>query len=178
MFCYPPSRVVIQTIFNWQGRIMITLIALNMRSQITNYHQAINSLIFWDNRMPKRLVHLLNKFGVCTGYKYQVKAIDTLSNSVVTLARWAANHLQKIIMFPYDNFNWLKQAWETSVSHKTQTHDQVSVILVVLPPPEGSTAQATTAIPQFKETAGMRHKLDPHKALTDIVAEREDQQLL
>ncbi|KAF6746363.1 hypothetical protein DFP72DRAFT_1152408 [Ephemerocybe angulata] len=157
------------------GRTMVTSMALNLRSARTNYHQAINSLIFWDNRIPKRIVQMLNQYGFCSSYSYQIEAVASLSRSSADLARVAANDPSKIKMLPYDNFNWVSRAWETSSTHKSQTHDQVSALLVILPTPPETQAKEVTSIAQFKEKNGARHRIDPRQALTDILPSRDDQ---
>ncbi|KAF8995684.1 hypothetical protein BDQ17DRAFT_1392177 [Cyathus striatus] len=153
---------------------MITSIALNLRSQRTNYHQAINSLIFWDNCMPKRLIQMLNQFGICTSYVFQINGVKSLSQSASEMAKEAANNSLKIKMLPYDNFNWMSNVWESSALHKSQTHDQVSALLVILPTPTGQDAKTITAIPSFKEKAGTWHKINPRILLTDIIPSKSD----
>ncbi|KAF8997528.1 hypothetical protein BDQ17DRAFT_1429042 [Cyathus striatus] len=155
------------------GQVMITSMALNMRSMKTNYHQAINSLIFWDNRVSKRLVQMLNQLGVCSSYPFQIKAVKSLSWSATQVARKVANDPLKIKMLPYDNFNWMTHAWETSALHKSQTHDEVSALLVILPTPPGEDAHKITSIGQFKEKS--RHNINPITALSDILPSNGDQ---
>jgi hypothetical protein len=98
----------------------------------------MNSLLLWDGRVPKRLVQTLNHYAFCTSYNYQAKAVVSVSKDSVHLARCVANDPSKIWIFPYDNFNWVEKAWETSATHGNVSHDQVSAILVVLNLPEGS----------------------------------------
>ncbi|KAF6743281.1 hypothetical protein DFP72DRAFT_977135 [Ephemerocybe angulata] len=158
------------------GRTMMTSMALNLRSQKTNYHQAVMSLIFWDNRMPKRIVQMLNEFGVCSSHPYQIKAVKSLSKSVQELARAAANNAAKIKMLPYDNFNWMSRAWETSATHKSKSHDQVAALLVILPTPDGTDAKTVTSIAQFKEKhSSGRHSIPPRQALAEIIPSRTDE---
>ncbi|KAF6743489.1 hypothetical protein DFP72DRAFT_1177912 [Ephemerocybe angulata] len=161
------------------GRTMITSMALNLRSQKTNYHQAIMSLIFWDNRLPKRIVQMLNEFGISSSHAYQIKGIKALSKSVQDLARAAANDIAKIKMLPYDNFNWMSRAWETSATHKSQSHDQVAALLVILPTPDGTDAKTVTSIAQFKEKRSSgRHSIPPRQALAEIIPSRTDEAIL
>ncbi|KAF6745044.1 hypothetical protein DFP72DRAFT_824883 [Ephemerocybe angulata] len=148
--------------------------ALNLRSMKLNYHQGINSLILWDGSVPKRLVQMMNQYGICSSYPYQIRAVAALSKSSQANARIAANDPSKIKMLPYDNFNWVSRAWEASASHKTQTHDQVSALLVILPTPPEKTAAEVTSIGQFKEKAGSRHLINPRDALSDILPSSSD----
>ena len=55
---------------------------LNMRSRNTNYHAAINALVFWDQQVPKRLIEAFNHIGLCSSYPYQVRAVNALSKDV------------------------------------------------------------------------------------------------
>lgn len=154
---------------------MITSIALNLRSTKTNYHQAILSLLLWDNRVPKRVVQMLNQLGICSSYTYGNTAVAALGKDSVNEARVAANNPSKIKMLPYDNFNWVSNSWEKSAIHKSRTHDQVSALLVILPTPPGVDAQQITSIPVFKQHTGSRHSLDPRAALAAILPSRTDQ---
>ncbi|KAF8986526.1 hypothetical protein BDQ17DRAFT_1393664 [Cyathus striatus] len=140
------------------GQVMITSMALNMRSIKTNYHQAINSLIFWDNCVPKRLTQMLNQLSICSSYPFQIKAVASLSKSASQLAKKAANDPLKIKMLPYDNFNWMSHVWESSTLHKSKTHDEVSALLVILPTPLGGHASKVTSVKSFKKDS--RHTID------------------
>ncbi|KAJ7809925.1 hypothetical protein B0H13DRAFT_1527812, partial [Mycena leptocephala] len=108
------------------GRTMITSMLLNLRSRETNLHLAMNSLLLWDGRVPKRLVQTLNHYAFCISYNYQTKAVGSVSKDSVHLARRVANDPSKIWIFPHDNFNWVEKAWETSATHGNVSHDQVS----------------------------------------------------
>ncbi|KAJ6618595.1 hypothetical protein B0H10DRAFT_2374599 [Mycena sp. CBHHK59/15] len=61
------------------GRTLITSMILNLRSRKTNLHGAMNTLMLWDGCVPKRLVQTLNRYGFCTSYLYQVKAVGSVS---------------------------------------------------------------------------------------------------
>ncbi|KAJ7850313.1 hypothetical protein B0H14DRAFT_2237597, partial [Mycena olivaceomarginata] len=119
------------------GRTMITSMLLNLCSRQKNLHLAMNSLLLWDGRVPKRLIQTLNHYAFCTSYNYQTKAVGSVSKDGVSLARCVANDPTKISLLPYDNFNWVETAWETSAIHGNISHDQVSALLVVLGLPEG-----------------------------------------
>jgi hypothetical protein len=108
---------------------MITSMSSNMRSRETNLHAAINGLVLWDGRVPKRVVQMLNRYGFCTSYLYQSKAVANVSKDTVSLARRVANDLTKMSLLPYDNFNWVDKAWEVSATHGSVSHDQVSALL-------------------------------------------------
>ncbi|KAF8998376.1 hypothetical protein BDQ17DRAFT_1391746 [Cyathus striatus] len=144
--------------------------ALNMRSIKTNYHQAINSLIFWDNHVPKCLTQMLNQLSICSSYPFQIKAVASLSKSASQLAKKAANDPLKIKMLPYDNFNWMSHVWESSTLHKSKTHDEVSALLVILPTPLGGHASKVTSVKSFKKDS--RHTIDVQTAFNDIIPSR------
>lgn len=157
---------------------MITSMALNLRSQLLNYHPLINALTFWDNRVPKRLVQAFNHFGITALYPAQVKAIMYLSKSAIQLAQVAAADESKVKLLPYDNFNWTARAWEATALHGSVTHDEVSALLVILRPPGGPSAPSAscvTDLSQFSETEGTRHKLPPHTSLAEITPNSSDQ---
>ncbi|KAJ7245498.1 hypothetical protein C8J57DRAFT_1438306 [Mycena rebaudengoi] len=115
------------------GRTMITSMILNLRSRKTNLHCAMNSLMLWDGRVPRRVVQTLNHYGFSTSYPYQTKAVESISKDAIRLARSAANNPENLLLLPYDNFNWMTHAWETSVTHGNISHDQVSALLVTVP---------------------------------------------
>lgn len=140
-----------------------------------NYHQAVNALIFWDNSVPKRLVQMLNHMGICSSYSFQLKSVAALSKDATRLAQCAANDPSKNVMLPYDNFNWVSKAWETSAVHKSLSHDQVAALLVVLPNPPGIEAKDVTSLAQFKTKRGSRHLINPRQALEDILPSLDDQ---
>lgn len=156
---------------------MITSMTLNLQSRKTNYHGAINSLLFWDNRVPKHLVQALNHYGITASHSYQSRAIGYLSKSAVRLAQLAANDPRKIKLLPYDNFNWVSNAWETSLLNGNVTHDQVSALLIVMPTPMGQNADTITNISAFKEKEGSRHQLPSRNALLDIMPSSLDQEM-
>lgn len=148
---------------------------LNLRSRRLNYHAAINSLIFWDNRVSKRMNQTFNVFGVTTSVQFQSKSITALRKSSVASARAAANDRNKIQMLPYDNFNWISRAWEATALHGSVSHDEVSAILVILPTPPGLSAHDVTNIEQFAPLQGTRHRIPPRQSLTDICPTGPDQ---
>lgn len=155
---------------------MITSSILNLRSRKLNYHAAMNSLILWDNRVPKRLIQAFNHLGISTSYGFQIQAIAALSKNSLLQAQKAANDPAKIKMLPYDNFNWTAYAVEATALNKSATHDEVSALLVILPTPIGESAEHITSIPRFEATARTRHELPPRKSLADIMPTSHDQQ--
>ncbi|KAJ7679456.1 hypothetical protein DFH06DRAFT_1078921 [Mycena polygramma] len=160
------------------GRAMVTSMILNLRSRLTSYHATMNSLMLWDNRASKKLVKVLNRYGFCTSYPFLNKSVTYLTKDSIQLAIIKANDPTKLILLPYDNFNWMKHAWETSATHGSVTHDQVSALLVVLRLPPGSlpeTAKQLASIENFALTAGTRHRLPPHQSLAEILPNRADQ---
>lgn len=61
-----------------QGKTLITLALLNLWSHCLNYHAAMNSLIFWDNRVSKCLTQAFNMFGITSSSTCQSLAITAL----------------------------------------------------------------------------------------------------
>ncbi|KAK7013388.1 hypothetical protein R3P38DRAFT_2546058 [Favolaschia claudopus] len=160
------------------GRTMLTSMLLNLRSRLTSYHPMINSLMLWDIRAPKKLVKVLNRYGFCCSHPVLNEAITHLTKDSNQLAIRVANDPAKLLLLPYDNFNWMKHAWETSTSHGSVTHDQVSALLVASHLPPGSppeTAQRLADVKRFAETAGKRHQLPPHQSLSEILPSQLDQ---
>ncbi|KAJ7656195.1 hypothetical protein B0H17DRAFT_1265280, partial [Mycena rosella] len=82
------------------GRILITSIILNLQSQKTSLHGAMNALMLWDKGVPKRLVQTLNHYGFCTSYLYQTKAVGSVSKDGVLIARSTANDPANMTGFP------------------------------------------------------------------------------
>ncbi|KAJ7795949.1 hypothetical protein B0H14DRAFT_2620413 [Mycena olivaceomarginata] len=158
-----------------QARAMITSMILNMRSRETNLHAAMNSLFLWDGTVPRRVIQILNRFAFCASDKYQQKAVKSISTDVVQLARKAANDPEKLILLPNDNFNWVGKAWETSATHASVTHDQVSAILVVLDTPSGMNAASLASVDSFNLTLGNRHKIPADQSLEEILPTASDQ---
>ncbi|KAG6819049.1 hypothetical protein H0H93_015957 [Arthromyces matolae] len=160
------------------GRAMITSILLNLRSRRLNYHQIVNSLIFWDNRVPKRLLQAFNHFAITSSYPSQARAVMALSRDSLRLARLAANDPTKVTLLPYDNFNWTARAWESTALHHSITHDEVSALLVVLQMPDGPdvpSAEQLTSVSRFSETEGTRHRIPNHQSLSEILPTASDQ---
>ncbi|KAJ7827097.1 hypothetical protein B0H13DRAFT_2374013 [Mycena leptocephala] len=160
------------------GRTLITSIILNLRSRETNLHGVMNVLMLWDARVPKRVVQTLNRYGFCTSYLYQSKAVVSVSKDGVRIARHVANDPEKLILFPYDNFNWMQTAWEASATHGSISHDQVSALLVVLALPKGSPpgeAARLAGVENFAQTAKTRHLIPPDQALEEILPTALDQ---
>ncbi|KAJ7258501.1 hypothetical protein C8J57DRAFT_1073673 [Mycena rebaudengoi] len=77
-----PSEKEVLINYKIKGRTMITSMMLNLRSRETNLHGAMNSLMLWDGRVPKRLVQTLNRYGFCTSYPYQTKAVGSVSKDL------------------------------------------------------------------------------------------------
>ncbi|KAJ7273913.1 hypothetical protein C8J57DRAFT_1594584 [Mycena rebaudengoi] len=157
------------------GRTLVTSMLLNLRSHLTSYHGAMNALMLWDNRAPKKLVHILSRYGFSSSYSFLQKSVSQVSSDAIKIAIRAANDPSKITMLPYDNFNWTNHAWETSATHGTVTHDQVSALLVVLPCPPNTTAAALTSITNFESTIRTRHRLPAHQSLSEILPDQADQ---
>ena len=103
-----------------------------MRSRYTNYHAAVNALIFWEQQVPKRLCEAFNHYCISASYSFMTRAVEAISNDSTRVAQLIAADPTKLIMAPYDNFNWRERAWETSATHGTVQHDQVSAMLVSL----------------------------------------------
>jgi hypothetical protein len=156
---------------------MITSMVLNMRSRETNLHAAINSLVLWDGNVPRRVIQILNRFAFCASHKYQQKAIRNISKDAVQLARKTANDPENLIVLPNDNFNWVGKAWETSATHSSVTHDQVSALLVVLDIPSGMNAASLASVDSFNLTLGNRHKIPAEQSLEEILPTAGDQHI-
>ncbi|RXW12444.1 hypothetical protein EST38_g13409 [Candolleomyces aberdarensis] len=160
------------------GRTLATSILLNLRSRQTNYHACMNTLFGWDNRVPKRFISAMNHYGVTSSYEYQCRAILSLSEDSITQARAAANDPAKIKLLPYDNFNWVIKTYEASALHGSVQHDQVSALLVIIPPVgegvEGMSAAEIMNVESLRPTESKRHDLPPRKSLTDILPSLED----
>ncbi|KAJ6505903.1 hypothetical protein C8R47DRAFT_967587 [Mycena vitilis] len=151
---------------------------LNLRSRLTSYHPAMNSLMLWDNHASKKLIKILNRYGVCSSYPFLNKSVLYVTKDSIRLAIQVANDPTKLTLLPYDNFNWMKHAYETSAIHGSVTHDQVSALLVVLRLPPGSPpelAKQLASVDGFAITAGTRHRLPPHQALSEILPNHVDQ---
>ncbi|KAK7055762.1 hypothetical protein R3P38DRAFT_2498651 [Favolaschia claudopus] len=160
------------------GRTLMTSIALNLRSRRSNLHQVMNGFIFWDNRMPKRLVQMMNRLGVCASYQFRTDAVVHMSRDSVKLARAVAADSTKLKMLPYDNFNWVSHVFESSAAHRKVTHDQVSALLVVVNVPDDPQtlpAHELASVKRFEDTAGARHRLPAQQSLEEILPSREDQ---
>ncbi|KAJ7626744.1 hypothetical protein B0H17DRAFT_1188009 [Mycena rosella] len=145
---------------------------------MTNLHGAINTLMLWDGRVPKRLVQTLNRYGFCTSYLYQIKAVGIVSKDAVMLARSVANDPEKLLLLPYDNYNWRETAWETSEMHGNISHDKVSALLVVLDLPPNllpGEAGRLASVNNFAQTARTRHHIPPDEALEGILPTDVDQ---
>jgi hypothetical protein len=157
---------------------MVTSMLLNLRSRLTNYHQAMNALVLWDNRVPKRIIQLCNRLGFCSSHTFQGQSVLFLGRDAVHVARNVASDPNKLKMLPYDNFNWMSRAWEVSAVHGSVQHDQVSVMLVVLNQPRGPddpSAAHLANTERFAETAGTRHHMAAEDALEAIVPNANDQ---
>ncbi|KAH9934210.1 uncharacterized protein B0H18DRAFT_1207744 [Fomitopsis serialis] len=183
----PRTRMIMKAIINKEntardsesrnpddGCTLATSILLNLRSQKSNVHQVINSMILWDNRAPKRLVQMLNRFGVSVSYDHLCTSILVLSANALRIARKIANDPRNMIMLPYDNFNWVSGVWETSVLHGAVQHDQVSAMVISLTLPESGTAHRLASVERFEACRGTRHRLPAQTALQDIVPSEAD----
>jgi hypothetical protein len=150
---------------------------LNLRSRLLNYHQAINSLLLWDNNVPKRIIQMLNRLGITSSHTFQLRAVSAISKDAVRVARTIARDPKKIKLMEYDNFNWMSRAWEVSAAHGNVQHDQVSAILVVLNQPTGPNAPSAehlASVKRFSKTAGTWHKITAENGLEDIMPNSED----
>ncbi|KZT65123.1 hypothetical protein DAEQUDRAFT_807422 [Daedalea quercina L-15889] len=154
---------------------MAISILLNLRSQKTNILQVITSMILWDNRASKRLVQMLNRFGISSSYDHMCMSVTALSDDALRIAREIANDPTNAILMPYDNFNWVSGVWETSLLHSAIQHDQVSAMLVNLTLSPGDVAAHLKSVLRFEEHRGTRHRLPPQKSLEDIMPQSEDQ---
>ena len=106
---------------------------LNLRSRQTNYYALVNTFLLWQSGASKRLIQILNRLGFCMSYYVQGRAITALTKDANRLSKEAARSNEaNIKQLAYDNFNWLKKAWETSALHSSIQHDQVSAMLVIL----------------------------------------------
>ncbi|KAF7968891.1 hypothetical protein HWV62_28926 [Athelia sp. TMB] len=159
------------------GRTTVTSMLLNLRSRRVNYHTAINALVLWDNKVPKRAVQMLNRLGFCSSHTFQIRAVEELGKDVVRVARVVGRDPMKIKQLVYDNFNWRSRAWEVSASHGVVQHDQVSAILVVLQTSRDQnapTAAHLTSVERFRASSGKRHQISEDQSLEDIVPSAGD----
>ncbi|KAI0737485.1 hypothetical protein BC629DRAFT_1446172 [Irpex lacteus] len=148
------------------ARTYTTSMLLNMRSRNTNYHAAINALVYWDQQVPKRLLEAFNHIGLCSSYPYQVRAVNALSKDVQRVASAAANDPNNLVTLPYDNYNWQQIAHEVSVLHRTLQHDQVSAMHL--------TARHLASAARFKELVGSRLNVSAEQSLVDIMPNTND----
>ncbi|KAJ7689904.1 hypothetical protein B0H17DRAFT_1160054 [Mycena rosella] len=133
---------------------------LNLRSRETNLHGAMNTLMLWDGGVPKRL------------------DVSSVSRDGVNLAWSAANDPEKLLLLPYDNFNWREVAWETSEMHGNISYDQVSALLVVLKLPPGSLpgeAGRLAGVDNFAQSVRNHHIIPADEALEQILPTDVDQ---
>ncbi|KAH7903018.1 hypothetical protein BJ138DRAFT_1021237, partial [Hygrophoropsis aurantiaca] len=160
------------------GRTTITSMILNLRSKRVTYHPAMNSLMLWDNQVPKRVVQMLNRVGFCSSHSFQGRCIFHLSQDAVRVARMIVRDTNTVKLLPYDNFNWMSRAWEASALHGSVQHDQVFAMLVVLHIPDGLlqiSAENLASVERFDTQAGTRHRIPEETALKAIVPSRDDQ---
>ncbi|KAJ7802254.1 hypothetical protein B0H14DRAFT_3092260 [Mycena olivaceomarginata] len=137
------------------GRTLITSMILNLCSRETNLHAAMNSLMLWDGG-----------------------AVGSVSKDGVQIARNIANNPEKLLLLPYDNFNWTKTVWEAAATHGNISHDQVSALLVVLALPDGvppTEAARIAGVDNFAQTARTRHRMSADQALEEILPTAEAQ---
>ena len=150
---------------------------LNARSPVTNYHGAMNTLIFWKHQVPKRLVQAMNHMGFCASHPFQLRAVLSMGRDSVRLARLAAADPGKLKLVIYDNFNWREQVWEASATHGSKQHDQVSALLVILNTPDNlssTSAKHLASVERFAERAGRRHSMSPEQSLQEISPSHND----
>lgn len=106
--------------------------------------------------------------------------MGSISQDSSLLARIAANNPDKLGLLPYDNFNWTAHAWETSETHGSVSHDQVSALLVILTLPDGSgpgEAGRLAGIDNFAQTARTCHIISETQSLEDILPTAADQHM-
>jgi hypothetical protein len=145
---------------------------LNSRSRLCNYHQAMNVLLLWDHKVPKRLVQALSCLSVSASYAFQCRSVQSVALDEVRRAKIAAADESKVKFFPYDNFNWISGTFEPSAEHGNVMHDEVSALLIIAKLPEGPGALMASeyaSIARFEETAGARHRMHPDQALREII---------
>ncbi|KAJ7213112.1 hypothetical protein GGX14DRAFT_534293 [Mycena pura] len=157
------------------GRTLITSMILNLRSRETNLHAAMISLMLWDGGVSRRLVQALNHYGICTSYRYQGRAVGSVSRDGVQIARSVANNPENLLLLP---FNWMQTAWEAAATHGNISHDQVSALLVVLALPDGAPpteAARIAGVDNFAQAAQTRHHMPADQALEEILPTAADQ---
>ncbi|KAJ8087328.1 hypothetical protein PM082_006158 [Marasmius tenuissimus] len=160
------------------GLLMATSILLNVRSQKSNYHQLINGLVLWENRVSKRIFQALNQYSVCSSHRTALRASDALSKDITACARRAALNPTQIKLLVYDNFSWQTAVYEASQTHGKVSHDQVSGLLVCVDQFSAnveSTAPHLTNVLRFDGLEGARTRMDPVQALEDIIPSARDQ---
>ncbi|KAF7302967.1 hypothetical protein MKEN_01259400 [Mycena kentingensis (nom. inval.)] len=158
------------------GRIMATSILLNLRSRTLNYHQVVTSLTFWDQRVPKRLVQLMNHYGIAVSPSSQMQGVSHLSKDSSSRARIRASDPNELKILPYDNFNWRKRTWETSTASRSIQYDEVSALLVLpyIPPELRQHTAALADIDRFESTIRRRHEIPRGQSLQEILPNAAD----
>ncbi|KAG1733357.1 uncharacterized protein EDB91DRAFT_1238597 [Suillus paluster] len=155
--CVSPKNVTFDLVKKMKS-IILTLVVLPvfvpLKTRCVNLHPAITCLIMWDNQVPKRVVQLWNRYGASSSHPFQGRAIFHLSQDSLCVTQAVANDGTKIKQLPYDNFNWMSQAWEVSAIHGSAQHDQVSAMLVVLPRPEDVPASYLANVARFDALTG------------------------
>jgi hypothetical protein len=151
---------------------------LNARSRLFNYHQAMNAMLLWDHKVPKRLVQTLSQLLITASYAFQCRSVQTVALDEVRRAKIAAADESKVKLFPYDNFNWVSCTFEPSAEHGNVTHDEVSALLIILKLPDGPdalTASEYANVQRFEETAGAHHRMPAAAALRGIIPTMDNQ---
>ena len=137
----------------------------------------MNALVFWDQQVPKRLIEAFNHVGFSASYKFQVRAVGSLSKDVQRVARLVANDPENLIGLPYDNFNWRQWAREVSALQGSVQHDQVSAMIMIAHIPEALrmySARHTADIKRFDALAGTRLNMPAEQSLREIIPNHED----
>ncbi|KAJ7689929.1 hypothetical protein B0H17DRAFT_1134644 [Mycena rosella] len=143
-----------------------------------NFKRSYEVTKMGTTRASKKLVQVLNRSGFYPSYPFLHKSIIYLSKDSIKVAIRAANDPTKLHLLAYDNFNWMKHAFEVSATHGSVTHDQVLAILIEFSLPHGSlpeTAKELSSIDNFALTAGTHHIIPAHQALGEILPNYIDQ---
>lgn len=135
----------------------------------------MNSLIFWLNRIPKRLSIMFNQIGLCMSPSFEGQVITATSADSVKTAQSAANDPTKPKQLNYDNYNWRERAWQISAVHGIIQHDEVSAILA-FPWRQSNSPPVSysTSIHRIEASAGQRHRIPRHQGLREITPSIED----
>ncbi|KIY72127.1 hypothetical protein CYLTODRAFT_389379 [Cylindrobasidium torrendii FP15055 ss-10] len=160
-----------------EGIIMAISIILNRRSRRSNYHQVVNGLVLWENTTSKRVIQALNHYGISASHPVLLDASAALTKDIQRKASAAAVSSSKIPIFIYDNFNWHRNVYESSINNVVVSHDQVSALLVCLDSRVfgvEKTAGWLLDVKRFDERAGRRLELPFAEALEAILPSHDD----